>query len=84
MDNTTIIAIVMLVCVFITLIITIIKGGVEAGIRLWGVMGALTGVGFGAIVSYYFTDKSNQQEIQKALLQKQAAITEKAVQGQII
>ena len=79
MENITIIAAVMLVCVFVTMIVTIIKRGVEAAIKLWGVMGAFVGVGFGAILGYYFTDKSNQAEIQNALRQKEAALSEKTV-----
>lgn len=79
MENTTIIAAVMLVCVFVTMIITILKRGVEAAIKLWAVMGALVGVGFGAIVGYYLTNKSNLAEIQNVLQQKEAALSEKAV-----
>lgn len=74
MDNTTIVATVILVGVFVLMAITIMKAGIEAAVKLWSVMGALTGVAFGGITSYYFTNKSNQQEIQQAQLQKEAAI----------
>lgn len=74
MDNATIVAIVILVGVFALMAITIFKAGIEAAVKLWGVMGALTGVAFGAITSYYFTNKSNQLEIQQAQLQKEAAV----------
>ena len=70
LDNATIVAVVILVGVFLLMAVTIIKSGIDAAIKLWGIMGALTGVTFGAITSYYFTDKSNQQEIQQANSQK--------------
>lgn len=74
MDNATVIAIVILIGVFVLMIVTIIKSGVDAAIKLWGVMGALTGVAFGAITSFYFTNKINRQEIQSAYLQKEKAV----------
>ena len=74
MDNPTIVAVVILVGVFLLIGISIIKGGVEAAIKLWSVMGALTGVAFGAITSFYFTNKLNQHEIQQANLQKETAV----------
>lgn len=70
LDNATIVAVVILVGVFVLMAVTIIKSGIDAAIKLWGIMGALTGVTFGAITSYYFTDKSNQHEIQHANSQK--------------
>lgn len=70
LDNATIVAVVILIGVFALMAVTIIKSGIDAAIKLWGVMGALTGLTFGAITSYYFTDKSNQQEIQHANSQK--------------
>lgn len=66
MDNTTIIAIVIFAGVFVLMVVTIIKDGVQGAIKLWSVMGALTGIAFGSITSYYFTNKSNQQIVQKA------------------
>jgi len=74
MNDATIIAVIILVGVFVLIAITIVSAGVEAAIKLWGIMGALTGVAFGAITSYYFTNKSNQQEIRQAQDQKQAAV----------
>lgn len=74
MDNATIVAVVILIGVFVLMAITIFKAGIEAAVKLWGVMGALTGVAFGAITSYYFTNKSNQHEIQQVQLQKDAAV----------
>lgn len=74
MDNATIVAVVILVGVFVLMGITIFAAGIEAAVKLWSVMGALTGVAFGAITSYYFTNKSNQHEIQQAQLQKEAAV----------
>lgn len=74
MNDATIVALIILVGVFILIGITIVSAGVEAAIKLWGIMGALTGVAFGAITSYYFTNKSNQHEIRQAQDQKQAAV----------
>ena len=62
MSEPTIIAVLILAGVFILMAVTILKSGVEAAIKMWGVMGALTGVAFGAITSYYFTDKAYQQK----------------------
>lgn len=73
MDNTTIVATVILVGVFVLMALAIVKSGIDAAVRLWGVMGALTGVAFGGITSYYFTNQSNQNEIQQAQLQSRAA-----------
>lgn len=63
MTESTIIALVILVLVFFTMTITILKAGVEAAIRIWSVMGALTGVAFGAITTFYFTDQVRKQEV---------------------
>jgi hypothetical protein len=65
MSDATIVAIVILTGVFILMAITIWKSGIDAAVQLWGVMGALTGVAFGAITSFYFTNKINQNEIKK-------------------
>ncbi|MNZ86416.1 hypothetical protein D3C78_1052350 [compost metagenome] len=45
------------------MIATIIKGGHEAAIKMWGVMGALTGVAFGSITSFYFTKDKFEEKI---------------------
>lgn len=74
MDNTTVVAVVILVGVFLLMAITIFKAGIEAAVKLWSVMGALTGVAFGSITSYYFTNKSNQAEIRRAQLEKEAVV----------
>ncbi|MDP3013737.1 MAG: hypothetical protein Q8M92_05800, partial [Candidatus Subteraquimicrobiales bacterium] len=65
MSEATIVALAILVGVFVIMIITILKSGIEAAIKMWGVMGALTGVAFGAITSFYFTNTINQQEIRQ-------------------
>lgn len=44
------------------MIVTIIKDGVAAAIKMWNIMGALTGVAFGAITSFYFTKAVNQEQ----------------------
>lgn len=62
MSDATLVALTILGGVFLLMSITIAKDGVDAAIRMWGVMGALTGVAFGAITSYYFTkDAANEQ-----------------------
>lgn len=63
MSDTTIIALTILLGVFAIMIVTIIKGGFEAAIRMWGVMGALTGMAFGSIISYYFTKDKFEERI---------------------
>ena len=39
---------------FLVLIVTIIKSGVDAALRLWTGLGALTGVALGSIITFYF------------------------------
>lgn len=63
MADTTIIAILILAGVFVITLATIFKEGHEAAIKMWGVMGALTGVAFGSITSYYFTKEKYNSEI---------------------
>lgn len=63
MSDTTIVAVVILGGVFLLMGITVIKGGIEAAVKMWGVMGALTGVAFGSITSYYFTNMVKNQEV---------------------
>lgn len=63
MTDSLIVALVILVGVFLVMIVTIIRAGHEAAIKMWGVMGALTGVAFGAITTYYFTDQVRKHEI---------------------
>lgn len=74
MDNATIVAAVILVGVFVIMLVTLIKYGVKGAIQIWSVMGTLTGLAFGGITSFYFTNKSNQQEIQQANLQRKVAM----------
>lgn len=73
----TIIAVVMLVGVFVLVGVALFKGGVEAALKLWGVMGEPTGVGFGAITSFYFTGAVNQRQISQINEQKEAVQAEK-------
>lgn len=72
MSDTTIVAVVILGGVFLVMSITIFKAGVDGAVKIWSVMGALTGVAFGSITSFYFTNESNQQEIRQAKLEKNA------------
>ncbi len=75
MDATTLVAMLILGGIFLLMTVTLVKYGVESAIKLWGGMGALTGVAFGSIISYYFTSKSNEQEIRKAQGETHAAIS---------
>ena len=63
MSDPTLIAIIILGGVFAIMIVTIIKDGSEAAIKMWTVMGALTGVAFGAIISFYFTNEIRRIEV---------------------
>jgi hypothetical protein len=72
MLDSTIVALVILGGVFVLMSITILKGGVEAAIRLWTVMGALTGIAFGSITTHFFTNRALKQEIMQANEEKAA------------
>lgn len=63
MSESLIVAMVILIGVFVVMIVTIVRSGHEAAIQMWGVMGALTGVAFGAITTYYFTDQVHKREV---------------------
>ncbi len=63
MSDATIIASIILAGVFLIMIVSILKSGIEGAIKMWNLMGALTGVAFGAITSFYFVNQVNQQEI---------------------
>ena len=63
MSEATIIAITILLGVFILMGVTLYKFGIDAALKLWAGMGALTGMAFGAITSYYFTKASTDQQI---------------------
>lgn len=71
MSEATIVALVILVGVFILMSVTVLKAGAEAAIKMWSVMGALTGVAFGAITSYYFTSKAHEGTIAQMEGEKQ-------------
>lgn len=72
MSETTIIALVIIGGVFVVMSITILKAGIDAAIKLWSVMGALTGIAFGSITTFYFADRSHQQEIRQVQGNKEA------------
>lgn len=74
MSDTTIVAVVILGGVFLVMSMAIFKAGVEGAVKIWSVMGALTGVAFGSITSFYFTNESNQQEIRQAKLEKNTMV----------
>ncbi|WP_372374209.1 hypothetical protein ACDI10_09830 [Vreelandella venusta] len=63
MSDAAWVAITILIGIFLLMAITVIKSGVEDAIKMWGVMGALTGVAFGAITSYFFTAEIKENEI---------------------
>jgi hypothetical protein len=77
MSETTVVALVILVGVFVLMSITVLKAGVDAAIKMWGVMGAITGVAFGAITTYYFSDQVRKREIasiERTVTQLQTAL----------
>ena len=76
MDSPTVIALTILGGVFLTMFAAILKSGVEGAIKMWGVMGAVTGVAIGAITSYYFADQAFQTEIQVAQDNYKGAVNE--------
>ena len=63
MNEATIIAIIVLCGIFLVLLASIIRYGIESTLKLWNGMGALTGLAFGSIISFYFTDQANQAEL---------------------
>lgn len=60
MNDSTLVAITILFGVFLLMGLTIWRSGVQDAIKVWNVMGALTGVAFGAITAFYFISSSNQ------------------------
>ena len=62
MNDATVIAVIILVGMFLVLIVTILKSGVDAALRLWSGMGALTGVALGSIITFYFTNQAFTEE----------------------
>jgi len=82
---------VILVGIFILMALAILKNGVDGAIKMWGIMGALTGVALGSITSYYFTREASKQEVavisaeKEAIENRLAAITRNAgiVYGQL-
>ena len=59
MDNTTLVAIIILVGIFGLMAIVLLKWGVDAALKIWGVLGVV----LGAIVSFYFTDRVKETEV---------------------
>lgn len=76
MSEAAIIAIVILVGVFILMLMTIMKAGVDAAIKMWNGMGAITGVAFGAITVFFFTTELKEQQIKT--LETKVAMAEMA------
>jgi hypothetical protein len=75
MSDATIIAMILLCGVFLILIITILKSGVADAIKMWNVMGAITGVAFGAIISFYFTNEANKFQISQLKTDKKEVLS---------
>ncbi|NJN63822.1 MAG: hypothetical protein HC882_02370 [Acidobacteria bacterium] len=67
MPETLIVALAVILGVVVIMVTTILKNGHEAAIKMWGVMGALTGVAFGGITSYYFTNQARDKEVALAM-----------------
>lgn len=58
-NETTLIALVILGGIFMLMSVAIFKGGIDGAIRIWSVLGVLCG----AIVSFYFSGKLNDAEV---------------------
>lgn len=74
MNDTTIVAIIILVGVFVVTIVAVFKDGIDGAVKMWSVMGTLTGLAFGGITSYYFTSEVKQQKINQANADRDDAI----------
>lgn len=59
MDNTTIVAILIVLGTFSLTFTALLKHGTEEAIKMWSVLGVV----FGAITAHYFTDKQNETEV---------------------
>ena len=71
MTEPTIIAFVMFGFVASIMLTAIHKEGVQGAIKIWQIMGVITGVGFGSITSHYFTNNLNKQEISRLQTQNE-------------
>ena len=63
MSEPTIVALSILGLVSLLMTISLLRFGIDEAIRLWSVMGAVTGVAFGSITTYYFADKNRQAQV---------------------
>ena len=79
MQDTTLIALTILGGVFVIMVTALHKSGVEGALKMWNGMGALTGVAFGAIISFYFTSQLNDGEVQ--VLKNEVQIKEVALKS---
>jgi hypothetical protein len=70
MSESTLIAVIVLVGIFFMLALTIIKYGIDGAIKIWG----LLGVGFGAIISFYFSNQVKNREVAAISAQSQAEV----------
>ena len=61
MNDATVIAAIILCGMFLIIIVTILKYGVDAALKLWTGMGAITGVALGSIITFYFTNQTNRE-----------------------
>lgn len=66
MNDSTIIALSILAGIFLIMTISVVKHGVDDSLKLWGGLGALTGIALGGITSFYFTKNINENEIYAA------------------
>jgi hypothetical protein len=71
MDQTTIVAVALLVVFGVIAVTAITRDGVDGATKLWCIAGPLTGAILGSITTYYFSDKSHQKEI--AVVNKEKA-----------
>lgn len=73
MTDATIVAVVILGGVFLLMSLAIIKSGIDGAIKMWSVMGAITGVAFGAITSFYFSKEVNDLKVASVVSDKDHA-----------
>jgi hypothetical protein len=72
MSDTTIIALVIIIGIFFLMFGAIFKGGIDGAVKIW----SLLGVAFGAIISFYFTDKVKNREIAAVTAQAETKLAQ--------
>lgn len=71
-NETALIAVIIIIGIFVLMVVSILKGGIDGAIKMW----SLLGVAFGAIISFYFADKVKQKEIATLHYQAQSEVSQ--------